>query len=168
MCSPPILTDRYMIQDCSNGYSYGSNCSLSCMGGFPLIGNDTITCEKTENGSIKTTYWDVGSYNQYCKSKLYSDCSTGDKCSHYIIHKLTFTIFFSSANPCDPLLPPANGAITCARWLNGQICTMQCQGSLDIPYGTKNSDGTDFDGKFVCSLSTGKYLPSDIVPNCTG
>lgn len=84
MCSSPILTDRYMIQDCSNGYSYGSNCSLSCTNGFPLIGNDTITCEKTENDSIKITYWDVGSYNPYCKSKLYSDCSTEDKCSHYI------------------------------------------------------------------------------------
>lgn len=94
MCSPPILTDRYMIQDCSNGYSYGSNCSLSCMGGFPLIGNDTITCEKTENDSIKITYWDVGSYNPYCKSKLYSDCSTKDKCSHYITSLANFHYFF--------------------------------------------------------------------------
>lgn len=85
MCSPSILTDRYMIQDCSNCYSYGSNCSLSCTNGFPLIGSDTITCEKTENDSIKTTYWDVGSYNPYCKSKLYSDCSTEDKCLHLII-----------------------------------------------------------------------------------
>lgn len=138
MCTPPVLTDRYMIQDCSNGYSYGSNCSLSCMGGFPLIGNDTITCEKTENDSIKPTYWNVGTYNPYCKT-----------------------------NPCEPLLPPVNGAISCAEWLFGQICTMQCQESFDIPYGTKSSENTDFDGKFVCSTKTGKYYPTDIVPNCT-
>lgn len=138
MCSPPDLTDRYMIQDCPNGYSYGSNCSLSCMGGFPLIGNDMIVCEKTENDSIKLTYWNVGAYNPYCKT-----------------------------NPCEPLLPPVNGAISCAEWLYGQICTMQCQSSFDIPFGTKNSDGSDFDGKFVCSTRTGKYSPSDSVPNCT-
>lgn len=138
MCSPPVLTDRFMLHDCPNGHSYGSNCSLGCMGGFPLIGNDTITCEKTENDSIKLTYWNVGTNNPYCKT-----------------------------NPCEPLLPPANGAISCAEWLYGQMCTMQCQDNFDIPYGTKNSNGRVFDGQFVCSLSTGKYSPSDIVPNCT-
>lgn len=138
MCSPPVLTDRYMTHSCPNDYSYGTNCSLGCMGGFPLIGNDTITCEKTENDSIKMAYWNVGTYNPYCKT-----------------------------NPCEPLLPPVNGALSCAEWLYGQICTMQCQDRFDIPYGTKNSDGTDFDGKFVCSKNTGKYFPTDTVPNCT-
>lgn len=84
MCTPPVLIDRYMIQDCSNGYSYGSNCSLSCMGGFPLIGNDTITCEKTENDSIKPTYWNVGTYNPYCKSKLISEFNAKNESLQYI------------------------------------------------------------------------------------
>lgn len=82
-------------------------------------------------------------------------------------HNLNF-IMFLSENLCEQLLPPTNGAISCAEWLYGQICTMQCQGSFDIPYGTKNSDGSNFDGKFVCSSKTGKYSPSDTVPNCTG
>lgn len=85
MCSPPVLNDRYMIQDCPNGYSYGSNCSLGCMSELLLIGNDTITCEKTENDSIKMTYWNVGTYNPYCKSKLCSDCDSKDESLQYII-----------------------------------------------------------------------------------
>lgn len=85
MCSPPVLTDRFMLHDCPNGHSYGSNCSLGCMGGFPLIGNDTITCEKTENDSIKLTYWNVGTNNPYCKSKLCSDCEAKDESLQYII-----------------------------------------------------------------------------------
>lgn len=85
MCTPPVSTDRYMTHDCPNGYSYGTNCSLRCMGGFELIGNDTITCEKTDNDSIKLTHWNVGTYDPYCKSRLCSDCNAKDESLQYII-----------------------------------------------------------------------------------
>ncbi|XP_062607291.1 uncharacterized protein LOC134269086, partial [Saccostrea cucullata] len=71
-------------------------------------------------------------------------------------------------NTCNPLTPPGNGAISCAAWIFGQMCTMQCQEKFDIPYGIRTNDGSsNFNGQFVCSQSTGQYHPSNIVPNCS-
>lgn len=66
ICSPPVINDRFLTFDCPDGYGYGSSCSLSCMGSFPLVGNDVITCER--NNDSMATYWDVGSETSYCKS----------------------------------------------------------------------------------------------------
>ncbi|XP_062576769.1 sushi repeat-containing protein SRPX-like, partial [Saccostrea cucullata] len=69
MCTPPTISDRYLTFTCPTGYNFGSFCELSCMGNFPLVGNDTITCEQKRNGTTVTAYWDVGNEIPYCKSK---------------------------------------------------------------------------------------------------
>ena len=70
-CTPPVITDKYMTYQCPDGFTYGSQCSLRCMGRFPLIGNDTIVCEIKENStkSPPSTYWDKGDIEPHCKRK---------------------------------------------------------------------------------------------------
>lgn len=70
-------------------------------------------------------------------------------------------------NPCDILPAPENGAMSCATWLFGMQCQMQCSSQFDIPYGTVGSNGAPFTGLFTCSESLGEYTPSNTVPGCT-
>ena len=80
---------------------------------------------------------------------------------------LSSIIFLSTANPCEPLDPPLNGAISCSRWTFGQQCQMQCNADYDIPLGSVNSNGNSFSGLFSCSESTGEYTPDNNPPDCT-
>ena len=65
---------------------------------------------------------------------------------------------------CDPLTPPANGALVCDTWSAGKgtHCSMQCNGAWDIPRTAKPID------VFVCSTVDGVWKPYEKVPNCTG
>nr|XP_034325188.1 sushi, von Willebrand factor type A, EGF and pentraxin domain-containing protein 1-like [Crassostrea gigas] len=138
VCDPPLIADKYLFYQCPDGYMYGSTCQLKCMGSFPLIGNETITCERNNSFTPPRGYWDMGGLQPYC-----------------------------SKNPCDTLLAPENGAMSCATWMFGMQCQMQCSGQYDIPYGTVGSNGAPFTGQFTCSESLGEYTPSNTVPGCT-
>ncbi|KAK3101782.1 hypothetical protein FSP39_006299 [Pinctada imbricata] len=132
-CDPPSIDDRFLIYECPEGFTYGSMCTLKCMGSFQLVGNANITCE--QDGEDMNWSWDQT--KQHCDT-----------------------------NPCEALNPPTNGAMSCARWLFGQQCQMQCGADMDIPLGTVNSNGQAFTGIFTCSETTGTYIP-DTVPDCT-
>lgn len=70
-------------------------------------------------------------------------------------------IFFSEMN-CSELPTPANGAIACDKWLFGTMCQMQCNINYDIPLGPWTT------GQYVCSMSSGEWRPTNVVPGCTG
>nr|XP_022308447.1 sushi, von Willebrand factor type A, EGF and pentraxin domain-containing protein 1-like isoform X3 [Crassostrea virginica] len=137
-CDPPFFTDKYINYDCPDGYAYGSACKIKCMGSFPLIGNDTITCERNDSGFPPRGQWNIGEFQPYCLK-----------------------------NPCDQLPAPENGAMVCEKWFFGLKCQMQCSDNFDIPLGTVGSDGGPFTGQFTCSESKGEYGPSNTVPGCT-
>ncbi|XP_056020426.1 LOW QUALITY PROTEIN: sushi, von Willebrand factor type A, EGF and pentraxin domain-containing protein 1-like [Ostrea edulis] len=137
-CDPPLIVDKYLFYQCPDGYSYGATCQLQCMGSFPLIGNDTITCERNDSYVPPRGYWEMGGTEPFC-----------------------------SKNPCDKLPAPENGAMACDTWLFGIQCKMQCSSQYDIPFGTVSSNGAPFTGLFTCSESKGEYSPSNTVPGCT-
>lgn len=58
-----------MIYQCPDGFTYGSTCNLRCMGKFPLVGNDSIVCEKNSTNEHPSTYWNKGPRDPYCKSE---------------------------------------------------------------------------------------------------
>lgn len=68
-CNPPLISDPYMIYRCPDGFTYGSKCNLRCMGKFPLVGNDSIVCEKNSTNGHPSTYWNKGPSDPYCKSE---------------------------------------------------------------------------------------------------
>lgn len=72
VCDPPLIADKYLFYQCPDGYMYGSTCQLKCMGSFPLIGNETITCERNNSFTPTRGYWDMGEFQPYCLSKMYS------------------------------------------------------------------------------------------------
>lgn len=69
-CDPPLITDKYLFYNCPDGYTYGSACQLQCMGSFPLIGNDTITCERNDSFTPPRGYWNMGEFQPYCLSTI--------------------------------------------------------------------------------------------------
>lgn len=103
-CNPPLITDRYLLYKCPAGFTYGSECSLGCKGNFPLIGNETIVCEKNSTSVSTKGYWEKGDIEPFCK-----------------------------LNPCKNLPAPINGAMSCDRWMFGRQCQMQCSDKYDIP-----------------------------------
>lgn len=72
VCDPPLIADKYLFYQCPDGYTYGSTCQLKCMGSFPLIGNETITCERNDSFTPPRGYWDMGELQPYCSSKPHS------------------------------------------------------------------------------------------------
>ncbi|KAK6196063.1 hypothetical protein SNE40_001358 [Patella caerulea] len=69
-CLPPNLNDTLMTYRCK-GHQYGNKCDLSCKLDQPLVGDESITCDK--HHSIKTkAFWN---FNQrpYCKATSCSD-----------------------------------------------------------------------------------------------
>ena len=64
---------------------------------------------------------------------------------------------------CPDLNAPLNGALACDEWLYGLRCQMFCNEKWDIPRGVPD------DGAWVCSQTTGQWLPNvEEVPDCTG
>lgn len=131
-CNSPKRTDAYMHIDCTQD-TYGSQCRLSCLGNVNLIGNETIVCEKNSTSDRHETYWATGDVKPFCNVK-----------------------------PCKTLPPPANGALSCTKWMHGTHCQMHCAGKYAIP-----AANSSFNGIFVCSVEDGVWLPSNTVPNCT-
>lgn len=66
-----LITDRYMLYKCPDGFTYGSECSLGCKGKFPLVGNETIVCEKNSTSVSTKGYWEKGDIEPFCKCKIY-------------------------------------------------------------------------------------------------
>ncbi|XP_062570057.1 uncharacterized protein LOC134232121 [Saccostrea cucullata] len=103
-CAPPLIIDKYMLYQCPDGFTYGAKCHLHCMGRFPLVGNETIVCEKNSTTVQPYGYWDKGGVEPYCKRI-----------------------------PCRDLPAPINGAMSCDTWMFGRQCQMQCSDKYDIP-----------------------------------
>ncbi|XP_033728922.1 uncharacterized protein LOC117318031, partial [Pecten maximus] len=138
ICDPPKINDQYMEIECPEGFSFGSECNLTCRGSYPLIGSDTISCVRNKRNP-KKVHWYMGRGEKpYCKQ-----------------------------NNCPDLLPPLHGALTCDDWMFGTHCMMHCNEEYDIPAGAGDGDITRFTGQFVCSTSSGKWFPAETVPGCT-
>ncbi|KAK7477575.1 hypothetical protein BaRGS_00031180, partial [Batillaria attramentaria] len=53
----PNRTITLMIYDCPDGHVYGAACTLNCTHGYPLLGADTITCERDNTTYPPSLYW---------------------------------------------------------------------------------------------------------------
>ncbi|XP_052249805.1 sushi, von Willebrand factor type A, EGF and pentraxin domain-containing protein 1-like [Dreissena polymorpha] len=106
-CDPPDNTrwvgDDKMIYVCPHLYTFGATCRLSCKGGYPLGGANTITCLQNINKDLEWQ-WDANSLKPFCKE-----------------------------TNCTQLREPKNGAIACSEWTYGQMCLMMCQKGFDVP-----------------------------------
>ncbi|XP_041369895.1 uncharacterized protein LOC121383864 [Gigantopelta aegis] len=110
-CDYPDFGDSNLHFDCTHGYRYGSQCSVSCKAGLPLNGTNTIVCEK-DNSIPPVTYWDLG----------------GEIRPHCI------------KRPCQDLKRPKNGALACDTSVSSFYCSMSCQENWDIPRLAKPVD----------------------------
>ncbi|XP_060063505.1 uncharacterized protein LOC132543964 [Ylistrum balloti] len=138
LCDPPAIVDPFMKLTCPDGFIYGSSCSLSCKGSYPLIGNDKMYCDRNSTNS-KFTYWNWGSGPKpYCKQ-----------------------------NNCPSLVPPVHGALTCDKWAYGTQCMLHCNEHYDIPAAAGGGSVARFTGQFTCSTSSGKWSPVESVPGCS-
>lgn len=72
-CSPPTFDDSFIQLNCSEELTYGSKCNLRCFANFPLVGNDTIVCEKNSTSDQTKMYWDKGDFEPYCQRKTVYD-----------------------------------------------------------------------------------------------
>ncbi|XP_069124612.1 sushi, von Willebrand factor type A, EGF and pentraxin domain-containing protein 1-like isoform X1 [Argopecten irradians] len=136
-CGPPVIQNPYVVITCPNGYTFGSSCTVSCRGSYPLIGNDKMYCDRNSTNP-KLTYWNWGSSTPYCKQ-----------------------------NKCPLLTAPAHGALTCDQWMYGFQCMLHCNDHYDIPAGAGGGSVARFTGQFSCSTSSGKWSPVDTVPDCS-
>ncbi|XP_041379635.1 sushi, von Willebrand factor type A, EGF and pentraxin domain-containing protein 1-like [Gigantopelta aegis] len=103
-CELPSFSDDNLMFDCTHGYRYGSQCTVSCKAGLPLNGTNTIVCEK-DNSLSPVTYWDLGGgIPPYCIKR-----------------------------PCAVLTAPKHGALSCDNNMGGSFCTMSCEANWDIP-----------------------------------
>lgn len=174
-----MILDKYLSYQCPDGYSFGSTCQLKCIGNFSLIGNDSIRCERNDSFTPPLGYWDMEDSQPYCLSKFPFDHRYFIKSillilciCIYNVNKISFRYACTycdllAENPCDILPAPENGAMSCATWLFGMQCQMQCSSQYDIPYGTVGSNEAPFTRLFTCSESLGEYTPSNTVPGCT-
>lgn len=55
---PANKTSTFMVYSCPDGYVFGAVCRLNCTHGYPLIGSDTITCERDDSTYPPTMSWD--------------------------------------------------------------------------------------------------------------
>ena len=55
---PANKTSTFMVYSCPDGYVFGAACRLNCTHGYPLIGSDTITCERDDSTYPPTMSWD--------------------------------------------------------------------------------------------------------------
>ncbi|XP_050418511.2 sushi, von Willebrand factor type A, EGF and pentraxin domain-containing protein 1-like [Patella vulgata] len=103
-CGVPDYSDVNMGIDCPSGYTLGSQCSIGCISGLPLVGSNKITCEKDDSDPPKTS-WDFSLDSRpFCR-----------------------------ALPCKNLTAPLNGALVCDDWAFGTFCNMMCNSNFDIP-----------------------------------
>ncbi|XP_052226025.1 sushi, von Willebrand factor type A, EGF and pentraxin domain-containing protein 1-like isoform X2 [Dreissena polymorpha] len=144
-CKPPYITTRgqeNLRYDCPNLYTYGAQCTLSCIGGYPLEGATQIRCLKDRNDNIDWL-WNKDDMKPFCKE-----------------------------TNCTQLREPRNGAMSCSAWTYGQMCIMQCQKGYDVPASTYGefvcgkSDGNWRPNDHVPDCSATVYphnmhLPSD-------
>ncbi|XP_038050781.1 sushi, von Willebrand factor type A, EGF and pentraxin domain-containing protein 1-like [Patiria miniata] len=74
--------------------------------------------------------------------------------------EFTVTIQYAS---CRSLDAPANGALTCALWVQGTICSIHCNEMYDIP---RLSSDQRPPVQYICGLS-GIWSPHDFIPDCS-
>lgn len=57
-CEEPVLKDKYIQFTCPSGYQYGFSCTLSCIGGFDLLGPSSMVCDSSNASSpVNNTVW---------------------------------------------------------------------------------------------------------------
>ncbi|KAJ8300327.1 hypothetical protein KUTeg_021846 [Tegillarca granosa] len=105
--------DNFLLYTCPNNkFTYGSSCTLSCFGTYPLVGNSTIVCDKDENSYPTVGVWRHGSNTEpFCRR-----------------------------NSCPDLTPPLNGALACDTVGVNKFCQMLCNAQYDIPRTAQASE----------------------------
>ncbi|XP_070199321.1 sushi, von Willebrand factor type A, EGF and pentraxin domain-containing protein 1-like [Littorina saxatilis] len=111
---PSNRLQKVMTYTCADGYVYGASCDLNCTYGYPLIGSDTIICQKDDATYPPTMFWDWAG-----PSAVKPECTVSE---------------------CPDLQPPANGAFSCNHGNIGWDCLMSCQEPYDVP-AVLNRDG---------------------------
>lgn len=129
---------------------------------------------KPSNGMRTTCVFSWKIRRELFNTKLIYVKNCNLKLNKYVNLLLSLRYFFSTENlryfpsittayPCKPLSLPKNGALVCNGWSKdyGQFCLVFCgpQYSLDIQSSHYQWH--------VCGAS-GKWIPQERLPNCTG
>ncbi|KAK7448538.1 hypothetical protein BaRGS_00040086 [Batillaria attramentaria] len=101
-------TPSVMLYDCPNGTVLGATCGLSCMQGYPMRGETTITCERDDSTYPPTMVWQWPG----------ADLAMKPTCADVI---------------CPNLTAPQNGALSCYLGNHGYDCYMSCNENWDVP-----------------------------------
>ncbi|XP_059145861.1 sushi, von Willebrand factor type A, EGF and pentraxin domain-containing protein 1-like [Physella acuta] len=104
-CPTPHLDNtETIVYNCTRGYVYGAECTLSCSKGTPVIGSPKITCDV--EGSQTDVQW----------------VWSGNSKPHCISHA------------CSVLPIPANGAMSCEKLSPaGEVCAIMCSTNFTYP-----------------------------------
>ena len=81
-------------------------------------------------------------------------------CMH--VYSATVLQINISERPCEALTPPKHGTLACDSNMGGSFCSMSCDEDWDIPRSARAVD------TYSCGWSTGTWLPTSDVPDCTG
>ncbi|XP_076471616.1 uncharacterized protein LOC143301299 [Babylonia areolata] len=111
LCDQPDFeqgkAQKRMTYNCPDGFVYGASCALNCSSGYPLVGDDTITCARNDQTYPPTMFWEWSG-----PSTVQPECAE---------------------NSCPDLEPPYRGALTCNMGNFGWDCLMSCQKPYDLP-----------------------------------
>ena len=149
---------------CEEPFTYGAHCNFACQGSFEMIGPNFAFCDRDEaEPSRGFLNWGVNQTAPYCLSKDLSPFikwGISYRQPHVCWKKKLFCVFI--VIDCADLDPPLNGVMACGDWVNGRHCQMMCNAKYDIPRGASVS------GVYICDLSSGRWHPHTIVPDCSG
>ncbi|KAK7099232.1 hypothetical protein V1264_003410 [Littorina saxatilis] len=111
VCPVPALQPQTtqgvrMLYDCPDGHVYGASCALNCTHGYPLVGSDTITCQRDDSTFPPTMTW------YWAGSAVPPECTNIQ---------------------CPELKAPKNGALSCNQGNFGVDCLMSCNVRYDVP-----------------------------------
>ncbi|KAH3713144.1 hypothetical protein DPMN_072929 [Dreissena polymorpha] len=99
-----IYPTPFLRASCPQGVRTGATCDISCDPGTELVGNYTVSCNKSALGLYGAWAW-FNNTQYFCN----------------------FTL------GCPDIEPPKKGAIVCANWMGGRICQVICMANTYMP-----------------------------------
>ncbi|XP_046577475.1 sushi, von Willebrand factor type A, EGF and pentraxin domain-containing protein 1-like [Haliotis rubra] len=131
-CKPPSysFTDVNLNFTCPHSYNVGSSCTVQCKMGYPLVGSNRITCTDSPSATLGTRWTSVSGVPS-CQKRN-----------------------------CPALQAPQNGALSCDKWVGGNMCQTQCQEGFLI------SRSAPANGMYACGSNTGTWKPSPHIMPC--
>ncbi|XP_048245093.1 uncharacterized protein LOC124148984 [Haliotis rufescens] len=133
-CTPPSysFTDGNLNFTCPHSFYVGSSCTVRCTLGYPLVGADHITCTDSPQATLGVAWaWTSLSSVPSCQKRS-----------------------------CPALVPPENGALSCDKWVSGNMCQMQCQDGYLIPRSAPPN------GMYACGGKSGTWKPNPYIMPC--